>query len=80
MIGESAGENGYLPRYLDEELDELLGPGMALSIEGARSIGKTETASRRSDLILHLDGEATLQPVVADAVLQLTSALRAAGK
>ena len=76
MIGESAGKNGYLPRYLDEELNELLGPGMALSIEGARSIGKTETASRRSDLILHLDDEATLQLVAADASLQLTSAPR----
>lgn len=73
MLTESHRKDGYLPRYIDTELDELLGPGMAISIEGPRSIGKTETASHYSDLMLRLDEEPTLQLVEADARLQLTA-------
>lgn len=76
MLSNRASHDGYLPRYVDAELDELLGPGMAISIEGPRGSGKTETATRRSDLVLRLDEPVTLQLVEADARLQLTSAPR----
>lgn len=73
MLSGAHRAAGYLPRYLDVELDALIGPGTAISIEGARGIGKTETAVRRSDAILRLDDQATLQLVQADARMQLTS-------
>lgn len=45
----------YTHRVIDEELDELL-PGLAaIALEGARGVGKTETASRRSRTIRRLD-------------------------
>jgi len=39
---------GYLPRVLDRELDELLSTLPAVVIEGAKGVGKTRTASRRA--------------------------------
>ncbi len=65
---------GYLPRYVDRELAGLLGPGQAVSVEGARNIGKTETASHHSELVLYLDDAATLELLEADASLQLSLA------
>lgn len=46
---------GYLPRYLDSELEELLSELPALAIDGAKGVGKTETASRHVDVVLELD-------------------------
>lgn len=54
MLSEPTGD-GYLPRYLDYELDELWGQIPALSIDGAKGVGKTESASRRVDQIFHMD-------------------------
>lgn len=34
MLPTDSPITGYLPRYIDRELDELLGPGQAISIEG----------------------------------------------
>lgn len=45
----------YQHRILDYELDELLETLPALSIEGAKGVGKTETASRRATTIYRLD-------------------------
>lgn len=50
------GSHGdYLRRYVDQELDELI-PGLrAAAIEGAKGVGKTETARRRVDRVYFLD-------------------------
>lgn len=52
----------YLPRIVDEELDELSEGLAALSIEGPRGVGKTATAQRRSTTTYALDdpGQRTL--------------------
>lgn len=76
MLHPSAAPFDYLTRYVDGELDELLQPGVAISIEGPRAVGKTETATRRTDIGLRLDDPATLQLVQADANLQLTTHAR----
>lgn len=47
--------DGYLPRIVDLELDELLAGLPAISIEGARAVGKTETALRRAATAHRLD-------------------------
>lgn len=48
----------YLRRIVDEELDALL-PGLAaVSLDGPKGVGKTETATRRAKTVLPLD-EAT---------------------
>ena len=44
----------YLPRIVDAELDELT-EAPALSIEGPRGVGKTETALRRARTVHRLD-------------------------
>lgn len=46
---------GYLPRIVDAELDLLLSGLPAISIEGLKGVGKTETAARRSRTIHRLD-------------------------
>ncbi len=45
----------YLPRIVDLELDELLDGLPAISIEGPRAVGKTETALRRAATVYRLD-------------------------
>ncbi len=72
MVLKDEGTSTYLLRYLDTELDALMGAGTAISIEGPRSIGKTETASRRSDIVFKLDDPITAQLFEADTRLQLT--------
>lgn len=53
MLVDSKG--AYLRRYIDEELDELL-PGLpAVAIDGAKAVGKTETALRRVEHVFRLD-------------------------
>lgn len=48
---------GYLPRVVDRELDELL-PGLpAIALEGPRGVGKTETAARRARTVHRLDDD-----------------------
>jgi uncharacterized protein len=59
-------ESIYIPRVVDRELDELLTGLAALSIEGARGVGKTETASRRSRSEIRLDEPAVMELVLAD--------------
>lgn len=56
----------YSPRILDNELDELLGSLPALAIEGAKGVGKTETASRRASTIHALDDPDRLTLAEAD--------------
>lgn len=51
----------YCPRIVDEELDVLLASCPAISIEGARGVGKTATALRRANTIHRLDDRAQAQ-------------------
>ncbi|MCK5653432.1 MAG: AAA family ATPase, partial [Gemmatimonadetes bacterium] len=55
----------YIHRVLDDELDELLGSLAAVSLEGPRGVGKTETALRRANTVHRLDDPA--QRAVAQA-------------
>lgn len=48
----------YLHRTLDDELDELSAEFAAISIEGPKAVGKTETAQRRAKTVHRLDGPA----------------------
>ena len=45
----------YRPRILDAELDELMGDLAAVSVEGAKAVGKTVTASQRAETTFRLD-------------------------
>ena len=45
----------YIARIVDDELDELVAGLPAISIEGPRAVGKTETALRRAATIHRLD-------------------------
>src|SRR5690554_632264 len=55
----------YLRRIVDDELDELLPALPALSLEGAKGAGKTETALQRARTVHRLDAPA--QRAVAEA-------------
>ncbi len=45
----------YLPRCVDDELDELLQALPAVALEGPKAVGKTETALRRARTVYRLD-------------------------
>lgn len=49
-------DDGYLRRCVDDELDELLPHLRAISLDGPRGVGKTETAGRRAVVPLALLG------------------------
>lgn len=57
---------GYLPRIVDQELDILTATSAAVSIEGARGVGKTETALQRAATVHRLDDPAQLDIFRAD--------------
>lgn len=56
----------YLSRVVDVELDALLAALPALSVEGAKAVGKTQTAIRRSATVHRLDDGAQLSVASAD--------------
>ncbi len=56
----------YRHRIVEKELDELLGSLPALAIEGAKGVGKTETASRRAKTVHRLDDPDDLALAEAD--------------
>lgn len=56
----------YLQRALDDDLDALLPALPALSIEGPKGVGKTETAMRRARTIHRLDQEAERSVAAAE--------------
>ena len=58
----------YFSRIVDRELDELLGGLPAISIEGPRAVGKTETAQRRAATVHRLDDASQLEIFRADPV------------
>lgn len=55
----SAGAGGrvpdYIPRVVDDELDELMAGVAAIALEGPKGVGKTETALRRAATVYRLD-------------------------
>ncbi len=55
---ERTGGSLYLHRMLDDELDEKSAEFAAISIEGPKAVGKTETAQRRAHTDYRLDGPA----------------------
>lgn len=58
MNGGQAGDrqgHAYRLRVIDSELDELFTGSPAISIEGARGVGKTVTAERRAATVYRLD-------------------------
>lgn len=63
----------YLPRIVDGELRELLQGLPAISLDGAKAVGKTATASRLAASILELDDPQTREAVTAnpDIITQL---------
>lgn len=67
---------GYHRRVVDDELDAYLDPApdiaVAISLEGARAIGKTSTAGERAATRYELDDEAQLAVVSADVGLALS--------
>ncbi|WP_235931557.1 MULTISPECIES: ATP-binding protein [Actinomyces] len=68
--------SGYLTRYVDIELKEILTHLPAAAIDGAKGVGKTETASRHVDRVLRLDAPDTHDIVAMDTRSQLLSASR----
>ena len=56
----------YLTRIVDQELDELLPALPAISLEGAKGVGKTETALRRAATVYRLDDPAERAVIEAD--------------
>lgn len=56
----------YLPRIVDGELDELLQALPAIALEGAKGVGKTETALRRAATVVELDDPARRAVAEAD--------------
>lgn len=59
----------YLPRAVDQQLDSLMPFVGAIAIEGAKGVGKTETAGRRASTVLRLDREQDASIVGADPSL-----------
>lgn len=60
-----AQNQNYLPRLVDQELDELMLQLPALALEGPRGVGKTATAERRARTAYYLDDPG--QRTVAEA-------------
>lgn len=61
----------YLPRIVDDGIDELLDTLPAVAIEGPKGVGKTATAERRAVTVFHLDGTAHQELARADPNLVL---------
>jgi len=64
----------YHRRIIDDELDGLLGGLPAIALEGARGVGKTETALQRARTVYRLDDPGVRQAVEADPSLITTGA------
>ena len=62
----------YQPRLVDAELDALLEGLPAVSLEGPKAVGKTETALRRARTVHRLDDPAQLE-IVRGAPQRLTT-------
>src|SRR5450756_267391 len=56
----------YIPRTVDDELDDVVQGLPAISIEGPKGVGKTETAQRRAGTVFALDDLAQQELFAAD--------------
>jgi hypothetical protein len=61
-----AGPPAYLPRAVDAELRELLAALPAISLDGAKGVGKTSTAAQVARTAFVLDDPAVLEVIGAD--------------
>lgn len=61
----------YIHRLVDDELDELLPSLAAISLEGAKAVGKTATAMQRARTVYRLDDDAQRSVIEADRALLL---------
>ena len=64
--------NHYIQRVVDQEIDALLPQLPAISLEGPKAVGKTETARRRAVTTHALDDPAQREIVNADPARVLT--------
>lgn len=62
----------YQRRVIDDDLDELLPELAAIALEGAKGVGKTETARTRAATVHMLDDPRALQVMEADPSRLLT--------
>ncbi len=62
----------YLPRIVELELDELLTGLPAISIEGPRAVGKTETALRMAGTVHRLDDALQMEILRAEPTRLIT--------
>lgn len=65
----------YVRRTVDDELDDLFGVLSALSLEGAKGVGKTETARQRASSEHRLD-DAVQRAVIEADLARLTGSAR----
>lgn len=56
----------YLPRVVDQQLDEMLSGLPAISVDGAKGVGKTATARRRAASEMQLDDPDEVTLLAAD--------------
>ena len=65
-MGTSLKAANYRRRVVDAELDELLSGAAAVSLEGAKGVGKSATAAERVDVEFRLESSAVRDLVEAD--------------
>jgi hypothetical protein len=56
----------YVPRVVDDELDELMAALPAIALEGPKGVGKTATATRRAVVVFALDDREVAEVVASD--------------
>ncbi|WP_217913460.1 ATP-binding protein [Miltoncostaea marina] len=64
----------YVRRVVDDELDELITALPAIALEGAKAVGKTESAARRARTVRRLDDPEQLAIAEADPSAALAGA------
>ena len=69
----SSAHTPYRVRVVDTELDQLLSDLSAISLDGPKGVGKTETALQRANRILRLDQPADRELLAARPELLRTS-------
>ena len=73
MVGKVQIADGYEPRVVDAELEDLVAALPAVAIVGAKGVGKTATASRRATTVHALDDAAQRSVAAAEPARLLDS-------
>jgi predicted AAA+ superfamily ATPase len=63
----------YIPRHIDELIDDYLTFAPAFAIDGIKAVGKTSSAKRRAKTVLELDRKPVQEIVVAQPDVYLAS-------